>query len=97
MEWIVKIEDETNQRIKVEFLVELEKLRFGGEYKPKNNNNQWETFSQVDVENKTTLEEIQTAMSVVVEAMKKRILVYEDIAKVFTVLKEVAFNEEPED
>ena len=97
MEWIVKIEDETNQRIKVEFLVELEKLRFKGEYRPKNNNNKWEIFSQVDIDFKTTLEEIQTTMSVDVKAMKERVLVYEDIAEGFTVLKEVAFEEGTED
>ena len=91
MKWIVKIEGETNQRIKIEFQPIIEKLRFSGEYKPKNK--EWEMFSMVYTPLNINLEDIQKAMSEVVETLKQRVKEYENIAKGFSVIKLVAFEE----
>ena len=92
MKWIVKIEGETNERIKIEFQPIIEKLRFSGEYKPKNK--EWQMFSMVYTPLDLTLKDIQEAMSEVVEALKQRVKEYENLAKGFSVLKLVVFNED---
>ena len=102
MQWIVKVqteEDERKQRIRFVFDPLKEELRVTGECKI--NPTYWEIFSEA---NKTfvstnekysiTLDDLQELMSRVVIEMRPRIREYENLVKGFSVLKEVAFEED---
>ena len=100
MEWIVKIDGEKDQRIRITFHPLKEEILVHGEYRFKN---QWEVF---DVANKVfvpsnekysiTLDDLQSLMERVVLGMRGRIREHENLDKGFTVLKEVAFVEDTE-
>jgi hypothetical protein len=103
MEWIVKIEDEKNQRIRFEFVPLEEELRVYGEYNI--GGNRWKVFSEAEKKfvsefegqknhHKIQLNDLQKMMECVVIDMRPRIEEYENLNKGFTVLKEVAFKEE---
>lgn len=91
MEWVVKIENVENQRIRIMFDPLNELVHFRGEYKQKNM--KWVVFSIASHNMVITLEQLQEKMEEVVSAMRKRIEEYENLAKGFTVLKMVAFEE----
>lgn len=91
MNWIIKIENEPKQRIKVTFLPLAEIVTITGEFKSKND---WVVFSSRNHNMKIDLEQLQIEMSRVVEEMRKRINEYENLNKGFSVIKEVAFDEE---
>jgi len=98
MEWIVKIEktpdveDEKDQRIRITFDPMAELVHFFGEVKIKIN--QWVVFSQDTNKMEITLEELQEKMRLVVVDMRRRLVEYENLAKGFTVLQWVAFEED---
>lgn len=102
MEWIVKVqteEDERKQRIRFVFDPLNEKLRVTGECKI--NPTYWEIFSEAskdfvsDGQNYAiTLEDLQELMNAVLLDMRPRIREYENLVKGFSVLKEVAFEED---
>jgi len=94
MEWIVKIENVENQRIRIMFDPLNELVHFRGEYKQKNM--KWVVFSIASHTMVITLEQLQVKMEEVVSVMRKRIAEYENLAKGFTVLKLVGFEEETE-
>ena len=96
MEWIVKIEktpdneNEVLQRIRIQFSPMTESIFFYGEARVKNN--QWHVFSEETHSMYITLNELQECMEKVVLKMRERLQEYENLAKGFTVLKEVAFK-----
>jgi hypothetical protein len=96
LEWIVQIEideeEEKKQRIRIVFNPLLENIILFGECKVKNN--EWTIFSQDFHRMKITLEQLQDKMNIVVRDMRKRLEEYENLAKGFTVLKWVAFEEQ---
>jgi len=100
MEWKVKIEknpdieDERDQRIRINFNPILELIHVYGEVKVKNN--EWVVFSQDSHKMEITLEQLQEKMEAVVLVMRKRLIEYENLNKGFSVLKWVAFEENEE-
>jgi len=98
MEWTVKIEktpdveNERDQRIRIQFSPITESIFFYGEVKVKNN--RWDVFSEATHGMVITLTELQEQMAIVVNDMRKRLVEYENLAKGFTVLKWVAYEEE---
>jgi len=98
MEWIVKIEkntdieNERDQRVRITFNPILELVHFFAECKTKNN--QWTVFSQDSHKMEITLEQLKEKMEKVVMEMRKRLVEYENLNKGFTVLKLVAFETE---
>jgi hypothetical protein len=100
IDWIVKIErtpdveNEIEQRIRIRFNPLLEKIHIFGEAKIKTN--RWYVFSEDIHEMVITLEQLQEKMEVVVIKMRERLREYENLAKGFTVLKWIAFEESEE-
>ena len=92
MEWVVKIENEGKQRIRMIFHPLLEKIELFGEAKVKNN--KWFIFSQDEHKMEITLEQLQEKFETVIVLMKKRFVEYENLNKGFSVLKWVAFEED---
>lgn len=98
MEWKVGIEktpdveNEIQQRIRIQFSPMTESILFYGEAKVKNN--LWDVFSEATHPMEITLEQLQEQMQIVVLEMRKRLKEYENLAKGFSVLKWVAFEEE---
>lgn len=92
MEWIVKIEEEKNQRIKISFDPLGEKINFYGEARVKNN--KWTVFSWFTHKMEISLEELQKKMEDSVVQMQKRLKEYENLDKGFSVLKWVGFEED---
>jgi hypothetical protein len=92
MEWIIKIEEEKNQRIKVTFDPLAEKINVFGEARVKNN--EWSTFSWFIHGMEISLDELQKKMEQAVVTMRKRLKEYENLNKGFSVLKLVAFEED---
>jgi len=96
MEWIVKIEktpdveNEVLQRIRIQFSPMTESIFFYGEARVKNN--QWQVFSEETHGMHIQLDKLQECMEKVVVKMRARLQEYENLAKGFTVLKEVAFK-----
>lgn len=93
MEWIVTIENEPKQRIRINFNSIGESILVQGEYKTKG---KWEVFSFISHDMTVNLEQLQLIMSDVVDIMRRRIIEYENLNKGFSVLKTVAYNEEEE-
>lgn len=92
MEWIVKIEEEKNQRIRIKFYPQFERIIFFGEARVENN--KWSIFCKTSHEMKITLEQIQGKMEEVIVLMRKRLKEYENLNKGFSVLKWIAFQED---
>jgi len=85
MRWIIKIENNANQRILVRFDPKAEQVVFIGQYKP--NNAIWTDFSEESIAMNTNLEIIQNTLTSVYDVMKKRFEAYENINQGFSVLK----------
>ena len=94
MEWIVKIEAEKDQRIRVTFNPVMELIHFFAE---KRINNKWHIFSQDTHGIEITLEQLQKKMGDVVTQMRTRLKEYNNVAEGFSVIKEIAFLEDQED
>lgn len=94
MEWFVYIENEKNQRIKVNFLPEKEQLMFTGQYR---RNAVWFDFSTTSIPIDLQLTHINTALHIVYTTMKSRIKQYENIAKGFTVIRTIEVKDDEED
>lgn len=92
MEWIVKIQDDKNQRIKITFDPMAELIHFYGECKMKNN--EWIIFSESQHGMIIELQNIQEMMEIAVIDMRKRLKEYNNVAEGFSVLKEIEFKEE---
>lgn len=92
MEWIVKIEEEDKQRIRIIFDPINEKICLFGEARVKNN--KWFIFSRDEHDMEITLEQLQEKFESVIVLMKKRLVEYENLNKGFSVLKWVAFENE---
>jgi len=92
MNWIIKIEEEKNQRIRVEFEPLLRKINIFGEARVKNN--QWTVFSEDSHDMKISLEQLQEKIETVVLEMRKTLIEYENLDKGFTVLKWIGFEDE---
>ena len=90
MEWIIKIEDDNKQRIRIEFNPMLELIIFFGEIKIKGN--QWTIFSQIDNKMEISLEEIITNIERIIIKMRERLKVYQNLDEGFNVLKIVDFK-----
>ena len=92
MFWDVKIEDKSNQKIRVVFNPTEETISFFGVYKPKNQ--QWVVFGEILHESlEITLEQIQENIFKVYEIMAKRVAQYENMAEGFKVIKEIAIDD----
>lgn len=91
MEWIVKIENKKNQRIKINFDPLTEKINFYGEARVKNN--EWTIFSWFTHEMEINLEELQHKMEQSVVLMHKRLKEYENLDKGFSVIKVISYED----
>jgi len=100
MKWLVKIEGKPNQRIVVKFDPLNQQLIFTGQYKQ--HNVEWFNFVEIrkdydispvrsayDFE-LITAEEIQNVISEVYLSLKKRVEIYEEINKGFSLIKLIA-------
>lgn len=95
MEWIIKIEGEQKQRIRVTFSPMRESIIFWGESKVKNN--EWTVFSMFRHSMHIDLDQIQEMMAKTVVTMRMRLKEYNNVAEGFSVLKEVAFQDANEE
>lgn len=87
--WIVKIEEEKNQRIKIEFNPLTETIIFYGQVRI---NNEWETFSQDSHEMRISLEDITTKIGNVIALMRIRLIEFENLNKGFEIIKTIGFE-----
>lgn len=85
MDWTIKIEGKSNQRIMVNFDPENESITFIGQYKP--HNREWVNFSQEKHSMIIDLETIQELLENVYDIMKKRLEAYEELNQGFSILK----------
>ena len=93
MEWIVKIEEEKHQRIKIVFDPLGEKIHFYGEARVKQN--KWTVFSWFIYDGLgIQLEDIQKKMEDCMSQLRRRLKEYENLDEGFTVLKWVAFEDD---
>lgn len=92
MEWKIRIEEEKNQRIRIKFYPQFERIVFFGEARVKNN--KWSTFSKKSHDMKITLDELTKMMEDVIVQMQKRLSEYENLNKGLSVLKWVSFVED---
>jgi hypothetical protein len=86
MEWQIKIEGQSKQRILINFDPQGELILFTGQYSIKN---KWIDFSTETHSMSIDLETIQELLLKVYEKMNKRLEVYEDLAKSFSVIKTI--------
>jgi len=86
MEWQVKIEGQSKQRILVTFDPQGETIIFRGQYSIKNN---WIDFSSDTYPMDITLEGIQAKLVKVYNQMNDRLKVYDDLNKSFALIKNV--------
>jgi hypothetical protein len=86
MEWQVKIEGQSKQRILVTFDPQGELIIFKGQYSIKNN---WVDFSTDTYPMDITLEGIQAKIIKVYNQMNDRLKVYDDLNKSFALIKNV--------
>jgi hypothetical protein len=92
MEWIVKIEEQPNQRIMVRFNPKNEEIYFYGQYKPKNK--EWVDFSEETSSMEIDLETIQTLLLKTYEKLKERLKAYENLSEGFDVIKVIEISED---
>jgi hypothetical protein len=90
MEWQVKIEGQTKQRILVTFDPQGELIIFRGQYSIKNN---WVDFSTETYPMDASLETIQAKLVSVYKKMVDRLKVYEDLDKSFALIKNVEITD----
>jgi hypothetical protein len=95
MKWIVKIENQPNQRISVEFDPLNDSIIINGQYKM--HNVVWFNFSSESHSIDIDLDGLRELLAKVVKLMEKRIQAYEDINESFNVIKEVGMPEEEEE
>lgn len=86
MEWIVKITNKPNQRIRIKLMPMADTIEMYGEYKQKNS---WNTFHYVQYNSDLSLDELQDIMFEVYEKMKERIEKHDDLVKTFEKIKEI--------
>lgn len=89
MEWQIKIEGQSKQRILVNFDPQGELIIFRGQYSIKN---KWIDFSSETHSMNIDLETIQELLLKVYEKMDERLKVYDDLAKSFEVIKIVGIE-----
>ena len=92
MEWIVKIEDEKHQRIRIVCNPLATAIFVYGEARVKNN--EWTVFSRVEHGMKTDLEQLQEVMEKAVVTMRSKLKEYKNLDEGFSVLNLVAFKED---
>ena len=93
MDWIIKIEGKSNQRIRVNFDPISVILNIFGEYKP--HNKEWIVFNKVDC-NTIIAEEILKTIENVYVKMNENLEVYDKIVEILKPMKEngIKFNED---
>jgi hypothetical protein len=102
MEWLIQIENKSDQRILVTFDPLDESISFFGQYKVKFKDyaytsaeaKQWVTFSEDHDAMNIDLKTLNEHISKVYEKMSERIKVYDDFKKVFTVFKSIEIKED---
>ena len=98
MRWKVNIEDKEtglvlgNQKIMVTFDPLNEQIIFTGHFKPKDK--EWVVFSEEKYSMDINLAEIQELLGKTYASMKTRLDAYGNIAQGFTVIKEIAIEED---
>lgn len=92
MEWIVKIEEEKNQRIRVEFSPTFRRIHILGEVKTAPT--KWTVFYEVTHDMRISLEQLQEQFEIVIFEMQKTLVEYENLNKGFSVLKLIGFEDE---
>lgn len=92
MEWIIKLENKPNQRIKVVFAPKNETIFFYGQYKP--HNKEWVDFSEETSSMTIDLETTISIIKKVYDLMKKRLDAYENISQGFTIIKVIEVKED---
>ena len=104
MRWYIKItqkEDEKKQRIEITFDPLNEKIRIYGQTKVDNRSGDygdgWVIFSQDQHAMEISLPELQEIMEKIIVKMNNRLEEYENLAKGFSVLKEIGFEEPTDD
>lgn len=86
MEWIVKITNKPNQRIRIKLMPMADIIEMYGEYKQKNT---WNIFHYVQYTSDLSLDELQDIMFEVYDKMKERIEKHNDLVKTFEKIKEI--------
>lgn len=95
MEWIVKITNKPNYKIRVRFQPANQTIGLYGDYKFKNNN--WVAVHYEILNADIDLDELQDKLFDIYEAMKKKIEKYNDFSKTFEAIKEIEIVEDDED
>lgn len=86
MEWIVKITNKPNQRIKIKLKPTSDIIEIYGEYKHKNI---WHVFQYIEYNVKLSIDEFQDIIFEVYEKMNERIEILNDLTKTFELIKEI--------
>jgi hypothetical protein len=103
MEWIIKIEGKKDRRILITFDPLRESIIVTGQFKPSakdmvnadiKNGFIWVNVSEDMRSMDTDLTQLQAIITSVYDQMEKRLIVQEDLAKVFTVFKAIKIKEE---
>ena len=97
MNWLIKIEGQKNQILRVVFNPTLETITITAECRLKNNLNNWVVFSKMDCIMSLSLDELKTCIEVVLDKMNKRIDAYKNLDETFSLLKEVGYINTDED
>jgi len=95
LEWIIKLEDKPDCRIKVRFEPMEELLHYIGQHKPKNK--EWLDFSEVITKMDTDLDEIQATIAEAYDAMEKRIDAYNNVSGGFDIIRQIKIVGETEE
>ena len=95
MVWIVKIENEPNYRIVVEYLPLEQKINFRGEYGVKKNKfTQYQSFVEIEKNIDIDLDEIKETLFETFNELNRNVNIYNKIADIF---KDIQLIEIPTD
>jgi hypothetical protein len=91
MEWIVKIQNQPNQRVLVKLDPLYDKISAHGQYRIHNVG--WANFSEEEHSIDIDLDGLRELLALAIKSMEKRIQAYEDINESFKVIKEIVLEE----
>ena len=95
LQWIVKIVDNPNLRVKVKFEPKEELLYYFGQYKLKTG--QWVDFTEIRTKIDTDLSEIQSALAKSYDLMRTRLDAFMNISEGFKYIHDIEIEGVGED